>query len=235
MAATTPSAATTATTTAAPAGVTELDALIIGAGVAGLYQLYRLREQGLKVKAVETGNGVAGTWYWNRYPGARVDSPSNVYQYWFSREIANEWNWSERFPAQPEVERYLNFVADRCDLRKDILFETRVTAATYDEAARRWLVTTDKGQTIHAQFLISCTGMLSAPLIMQIPGQEKFKGVICHTRAGPGTSTAPANASASSAPRPPASRSSRPWPPRSRSSTCSSARRSSRFRCATRN
>src|SRR5690349_11047202 len=111
----------------------KLDALIIGAGVAGLYQLYRLRELGLNVRAVEAGSDVGGTWYWNRYPGARLDSPSNVYQYWFSKELNDAWSWSERYPGAPEIKRYLDFVADRFDLRKDIQFNTRVTAASYDE------------------------------------------------------------------------------------------------------
>jgi acetone monooxygenase (methyl acetate-forming) len=179
-----------ATTQAAPSAssptrATQLDALIIGAGIAGMYQVYRLREQGLKVRALEAGDNVGGTWYWNRYPGARVDSQSHVYQYWFSRELNDEWNWSERFPAQPEVERYLNFVADRFDLRKDIQFETRVTAASYDEAARRWSITTDKGETLQAQYLISCAGMLSAPLIPLFAGQDEFKGRIFHTARWP--------------------------------------------------
>ena len=125
---------------------TQLDAVIIGAGIAGLYQLYRLRDE-LKVKVVEAGDSVGGTWYWNRYPGARVDSPSHIYQYWFSKELNDEWSWSERYPAQAETERYLNFVADRFDLRKDIQFKTSVTAARYDEAAKRWSITTDKGET----------------------------------------------------------------------------------------
>ena len=163
----------------------QLDALVIGAGIAGLYQLYRLREQGLKVTAVEAGDNVGGTWYWNRYPGARVDSQSHVYQYWFSQELNDEWSWSERFPAQPETERYLNFVADRFDLRKDIQFQTRVTAAGYDEAGKRWSITTDKGQTFRPQFLISCSGMLSAPLTALFPGQNEFTGQIFHTARWP--------------------------------------------------
>jgi acetone monooxygenase len=180
----------TATTQAAksstaPTGAPQLDALVIGAGVAGMYQLYRLREQGLEVKAIEAGENVAGTWYWNRYPGARVDSPSDVYQYWFSKELNDEWNWNERFPAQPEVERYLNFVADKFDLRKNIQFGTRVTAASYDEKAKRWTIATDKGDTFQAQFLISCTGMLSAPMIPQFAGQDEFKGRIFHTARWP--------------------------------------------------
>ena len=179
-----------ATTQAAPSAssrtkATQFDALIIGAGIAGLYQLYRLREQGLKVKALEAGDNVGGTWYWNRYPGARVDSQAHVYQYWFSEELNNEWNWSERFPAQPETERYLNFVADRFDLRKDIQFETRVTAASHDEAAKRWTITTDKGETLQAQYFITCSGMLSAPLTSVFPGQAGFKGQIFHTARWP--------------------------------------------------
>ena len=169
----------------APTDPTQLDALVIGAGIAGLYQLYRLREQGLKVKVVEAGDGVGGTWYWNRYPGARVDSQSHVYQYWFSQELNNEWGWTERFPAQPETERYLNHVADRFDLRKDIQFNTRVTAASYDEAAKRWSVTTDRGETVQTQYLISCSGMLSAPLASLFPGQDEFKGQIFHTARWP--------------------------------------------------
>jgi acetone monooxygenase len=170
---------------AGPTEATQLDALVIGAGIAGLYQLYRLREQGLRVKAVESGDNVGGTWYWNRYPGARVDSQSHVYQYWFSQELNNEWSWSERFPAQPETERYLNFVADRFDLRNDIQFQTRVTAAGYDEAAKRWSITTDKGETFQAQYLISCSGMLSAPLASLFPGQDEFTGQIFHTARWP--------------------------------------------------
>jgi acetone monooxygenase (methyl acetate-forming) len=179
-----------ATTQAAPSAssptrATQLDALIIGAGIAGMYQVYRLREQELKVRALEAGENVGGTWYWNRYPGARVDSQSHVYQYWFSRELNDEWNWSERFPAQPEVERYLNFVADRFDLRKDIQLKTRVTAASYDEAAKRWSATTDKGETLQAQYLISCAGMLSEPLATQFAGQGEFKGRVFHTARWP--------------------------------------------------
>ncbi len=168
-----------------PTDATQLDALVIGAGIAGLYQLYRLREQGLKVKAVEAGDNVGGTWYWNRYPGARVDSQSHVYQYWFSQELNNQWGWTERFPAQPETERYLNHVADRFDLRKDIQFNTRVTAASYDEAAKRWSITTDQGETFRTQYLISCSGMLSAPLASLFPGQDEFKGQIFHTARWP--------------------------------------------------
>ena len=139
---------------------TDFDAVVVGAGVAGLYQLHKLREMGLKVQSIDAASDVGGTWYWNCYPGARVDSQSYIYQYWFSDELVNEWNWSERFPGQPETERYLNFVADKLDLRKDIRFNTRVTGAEWDEAAASWTIRTDKGDTLNAQFFISCAGML---------------------------------------------------------------------------
>ena len=120
----------------------QFDAIIIGAGIAGLYQLYRLRELGLSVRVYESGTGVGGTWYWNRYPGARFDSESYSYGYSFSQELLQEWDWSEHFAPQPETERYLNYVADKFDLRRDIQFSARVTAATYDEANTCWQVQT---------------------------------------------------------------------------------------------
>ncbi|OAF11372.1 flavin-containing monooxygenase [Bradyrhizobium neotropicale] len=159
-----------------------LDAVVIGTGVAGLYQLYKLRdEQGLKVKAVDTATGVGGTWYWNRYPGARFDSEAYIYQYLFSEQLYKGWSWSERFPGQPEIERWLNYVADKLDLRKDIRFSTTITSAVFNEATQRWTITTDKGDTIDAQFLITCCGMLSAPLTSVFPGQDTFKGILVHT------------------------------------------------------
>ena len=142
----------------------EFDAIVVGAGFAGMYQLHRLREMGLKVRALDAASEVGGTWYWNCYPGARVDSQSYIYQYWFSEELLKEWDWSERFPSQGETERYLNFVADKLDLRKDIQFDTRVTSAEWDESRLRWVVGTDRGDSFTTEFLISCTGMLSAPL-----------------------------------------------------------------------
>ena len=163
----------------------QVDAVVVGAGVAGLYSVYKLREQGLSVQAFEAGTGVGGTWYWNRYPGARVDSQAYIYQYWFSDDLLNEWNWSERFPAQEETERYLNHVADKFDLRSHIQFKTRVTGASYDEATQRWTVTTDDGQTVSPQFLIMGTGGLSVPLVPPFPGRERFKGQIVHTAQWP--------------------------------------------------
>ncbi len=163
----------------------DFDAIVVGAGIAGLYQLYRLREMGLKVRTLDAGTSVGGTWYWNCYPGARVDSQSYVYQYWFSDEIINEWNWSERFPAQPETERYLNFVADKLDLRKDIQFHTRVTSADWDESNQCWHIGTDQGDKISTRYFISCSGMLSAPMVPPFPGHEKYQGQIAHTARYP--------------------------------------------------
>ena len=163
----------------------DFDAVIVGAGVAGLYQLHRLREMGLRVCSIDAASDVGGTWYWNCYPGARVDSQSYVYQYWFSEELINDWDWSQRFPPQPELERYLGFVADRLDLRKDIRFETRVTSAGWDEANARWVVHTDQGDELTARFFISCAGMLSAPNVPPFPGHEEYKGIVAHTARYP--------------------------------------------------
>ena len=165
--------------------VTTLDALVIGAGVAGLYELYQLRGQGLNVKAFDAASGVGGTWYWNRYPGAKFDSESYIYQYLFSEELYKGWSWSERFPGQPEIERWMNYVADKLDLRKDIQFNTTITSAHFNETTGRWTVKTDTGETIDTQFLIGCTGMLSAPLSSMFPGQDTFKGRIFHTARWP--------------------------------------------------
>ena len=165
--------------------VTYLDAMVIGAGVAGLYQLYRLREMGLTVRSYDTASGVGGTWYWNRYPGARFDSQAEIYQYWFSEELYKSWQPTERFPAQPETEEWLNFVADRLNLKKDIQFNTRIASAHFCEESGRWIVTTDAGETINTQYLISCCGMLSAPLSDRFPGQTNFKGQIYHTGLWP--------------------------------------------------
>lgn len=172
-------------TTASNNQVTRLDAAVIGAGVAGLYQLHKLRKMGLKVRAYETGSGVGGTWYWNRYPGARFDSQAEIYQYWFDEEMYKAWQPSERFPAQPETERWLNWVADRMDLKKDIQFNTRIDQAHYNEATGRWDIVTQHGERIDAQFLVCCLGMLSAPLTDRFPGQSTFKGQITHTGLWP--------------------------------------------------
>lgn len=163
----------------------EFDVIVVGAGIAGLYQLYRLRELGMRVCCIEAAPAVGGTWYWNCYPGARVDSQSYTYQYWFSDELIDEWDWNERFPAQPETERYLNFVADKFELRKDIQFNTRVNAADWDEAGKCWRVGTEQGDSLSARFLVSCVGMLSAPQSPPFPGSESFQGTIVHTARYP--------------------------------------------------
>jgi len=163
----------------------DFDAIVIGAGVSGLYQLYRLRELGLTARVFEAGSGVGGTWYWNRYPGARFDSESWTYGYSFSRELLDEWDWEEHFAGQPETERYLNHVADRFDLRRDIQFSTIVTSAHYQEDSRIWQVTLNNGTHHTARLLITAVGVLSAPTLPRIPGVESFKGQSCHTHNWP--------------------------------------------------
>jgi cation diffusion facilitator CzcD-associated flavoprotein CzcO len=164
---------------------TDFDAIIIGAGVSGLYQLYKLRELGLKVRVFETGSGVGGTWYWNRYPGARFDSESWTYGYSFSQELLEEWDWEEHFAGQPETERYLNHVTDKFDLRRDIQFRSRVTAAHYREETRSWDVMLEDGRRYSARFLVTAIGVLSAPTMPRIPGVETFRGQSCHTHYWP--------------------------------------------------
>ena len=161
------------------------DVIVVGAGLSGMYLLQQLRTRGLKVRVLEAGSGVAGTWYWNRYPGARCDSTAECYQYWFSDELLNEWNWSERYPAQAETERYLNYVADKFALRDDIQFNTRVAAADFDEASARWTVTTQAGEQLHTQFLVMATGGLSTPTIPNFAGYGDFKGISFHTARWP--------------------------------------------------
>ena len=164
----------------------ELDALVIGAGFSGLYQLYCLRERlGLSVKVLEAGGGVGGTWYWNRYPGARCDSESHAYCYSFSKDLTREWEWSERYPEQPEIMRYLNYVADRFDLKRDIRFNTRVIAASYTETANRWIVRTEAGEQFTAKFLITAVGCLSTANVPDIPGLGSFTGNWYHTGQWP--------------------------------------------------
>ncbi|APX10667.1 flavin-containing monooxygenase [Tateyamaria omphalii] len=159
----------------------QLDALVIGAGVAGLYQLHQLRQMGLKAHACDTATDVGGTWYWNRYPGAKFDSEAYIYQYLFDEKLYKGWTWSERFPGQPEIERWLHYVTDALDLRGDMSFSTTITKAKFNEETGRWRVETDQGDIIDTQFLIGCTGMLSAPLEDRFPGQSSFKGQIVHT------------------------------------------------------
>lgn len=166
-------------------GIAELDAVVLGAGVAGLYQLHQLREEGLRVLAFEAGDDVGGTWYWNRYPGARFDSEAYIYQYLFSEELYKEWSWSEKFPGQPEIERWLHYVADRLDLRRDIRFSTRIVSAHFDEDRDRWTIRTDRGDVIDTQFFVTCGGMLSAPITDQFAGQDAFAGQLVYTSSYP--------------------------------------------------
>src|ERR1700751_2460441 len=142
--------------------VEQFDAIIIGAVISGLYQLIRLRELGLTVGVYEAGSGVGGTWYWNRYPGARFDSESYSYGYSFSKELLQEWDWKEHFSGQPENERYLNYVADKFELRPDIQLNSRVTWAVYDERENRWEIQLEGGQRARTRFLIGAVGILSA-------------------------------------------------------------------------
>lgn len=163
----------------------DADVLVIGAGVAGLCALHRLREAGYRVRVLERGSDVGGVWYWNRYPGARFDSESYTYCYSFSPEVLAEWRWQERFAAQPEIHAYLRFVADRLDLRRHISFDTSVTGAYFDDDAGRWVVDTDGGASLRARFLVSAMGALSQPQWPQIEGLERFAGVRCHTSRWP--------------------------------------------------
>jgi len=154
----------------------DFDAIVIGAGFGGLRMLHELRELGFSAKVFEAGTDVGGTWYYNRYPGARTDSESWVYAFSFSKELQDNWNWSEKYPSQAEALAYLQHVADRFDMRKDIQFETRVTAAHYDEAAHCWRVSTDSGETFTCTSLIPATGPLSTPYKPDFPGIDSFKG-----------------------------------------------------------
>lgn len=163
----------------------EFDAIIVGAGFGGLYMLHKMRELGMRARLIEAADGVGGTWYWNRYPGARCDIPSLEYCYSFSPELQKEWRWTERYAAQPEILRYLEHVADRFDLRRDIRFKTRVTTATWDEDADLWHVATDGGDTLTARYCIMATGNLSVARKPDWPGIESFAGPIHHTAHWP--------------------------------------------------
>ena len=167
------------------APVLDYDAIIIGAGMSGMYQLLRLRELGMRVRVFEAGTGVGGTWYWNRYPGARFDSESYSYGYSFSQELLEEWNWSEHFAGQPETLRYLNLVADKFDLRRDIRFRSRVAAASYEEDTRSWNVALQEGSRFRARFLITAIGPLSTPTLPRIEGVDTFQGQSFHTARWP--------------------------------------------------
>ena len=164
---------------------TDYDAIVIGAGIAGLYQLYKLRELGLNVRVFEAGTGVGGTWYWNRYPGARFDSESYSYAYSFSQELLDEWDWSEHFASQPEILRYLQHVANKFDLLKDIQFSSDVKSAIYDEHSRTWEIALENGSKYRTRFLIAGIGLLSQPTMPKIEGIASFQGPSFHTSRWP--------------------------------------------------
>ncbi|WP_407175935.1 flavin-containing monooxygenase [Bradyrhizobium sp. STM 3562] len=164
-----------------PEGRKTYDVVVVGAGFAGMYMLYRLRGAGFSVRVYEQGGGVGGTWYWNRYPGARCDVESMQYSYSFSEELQREWDWSERYAPQPEILKYANHVADRFNLRRDIQFNTRVDRAVFDETANTWTVTTSDGNTMIASFVVLATGCLSNARRPDIKGLESFKGPVYHT------------------------------------------------------
>ena len=176
----------TAATSIEARPVEDLDAVILGAGFAGLCQLHKLRnDRGMKVRAYEKGGGVGGTWYWNRYPGARSDTESFVYAFSFDPEMYMEWEWSDRYPRQPEILSYLEFVARRFDLHRSIQFNTAVTSAHFNEATNRWDIETDQGDRVTAKWLITGLGLLSAPNIPQVKGMDSFRGDIYHTARWP--------------------------------------------------
>ena len=169
-----------------PASGLDHDAIIIGAGISGLYQLLRLRDHlGMNVQVFEMGTGVGGTWYWNRYPGCRFDSESYSYGFSFSQEVLDEWDWTEHFAPQPETEKYLNYVADKFDLRRNIRCSAKVTAAHYQEDSQSWKVTLESGETFTSRLLITAVGPLSAPTYPAIEGRDSYKGEAYHTGLWP--------------------------------------------------
>ena len=161
------------------------DLIVVGAGFAGMYMLHKARGMGLRARVFEAGDGVGGTWYWNRYPGARCDVESMEYSYQFSDDLQQDWHWTERFAPQPEILRYANHVADRFDLRADIRFETRVLSAQFEESSARWTVRTDRGDVVTGQYLVMATGCLSSTNMPAFPGLGSFKGQSYHTGAWP--------------------------------------------------
>jgi len=160
---------------------TSFDVVVIGAGFAGMYMLHRLRQSGFSVLVLEAAGGVGGTWFWNRYPGARCDVESMQYSYQFSNELQQEWDWTEKYATQPEILRYANHVADRYDLRRDIRFDTRVTGAAFDETAARWTLTTEDGAQVSAAFVVTATGCLSSVNKPLFKGIDSFTGAVYHT------------------------------------------------------
>ena len=170
-----------------PVATTDFDAIVIGGGISGMYMLYRLRELGLSTRVFESGSDVGGTWYWNRYPGARFDSESWTYGYSFSKELMQEWDWKEHFSPQPDTLEYLNYVADKFDFRRDMQFSSTVKSAHWDDATTSWTVTLEGGQQARSRFLFTAIGILSAPTLPVIPGRESFKGPAYHPGRWPHT------------------------------------------------
>ena len=166
-------------------GGRQLDVAIVGGGLAGLYAIHRLRGMGLKVRAYEAGSGVGGTWFWNRYPGARCDVESLEYSYSFSDELQQEWKWPERYGTQPEILRYINHVADRFDLRRDVQLNTRIVSALFDSQAGDWTLTTDGGEVIRARYCVMAAGNLSTPRVPDFKGLGSFKGKWYHSGLWP--------------------------------------------------
>jgi cyclohexanone monooxygenase len=162
-----------------------LDVVIVGAGLAGLYAIHRLRKLGLKVRAYEAGSGVGGTWFWNRYPGARCDVESLEYSYSFDEQLQQDWKWPERYGTQPEILKYINHVADRFDLRRDVQLNTRITSAVFDGTANEWVVKTDGGEEIHARYCVMAAGNLSTPRVPDFKGLKDFKGKWYHSGLWP--------------------------------------------------
>ena len=179
------SAQTQESTVARDGSITEVDALIVGAGFGGLRMLHEARQLGLSTLVLEAGTEVGGTWYWNRYPGARTDSESWYYCYYFDKELKDEWDWNERFSTQSDVFNYLKHVADKFDMRRDIRFDSRVDSAVYDESANRWLVTTTDGRQFSCTYFMAATGVLSHPYVPDFPGIDTFEGESYQTARWP--------------------------------------------------
>jgi cation diffusion facilitator CzcD-associated flavoprotein CzcO len=163
----------------------DYDVLIIGAGLSGMYSLHRMHQLGLRTKVLEAGGDVGGTWYWNRYPGARFDSESYSYNFSFSQEILDEWNWSEHFASQPETLRYCEFVCKKLDLRRDMQFDTRITAAYFQDKTNSWLLRDERGRQYTSRFLVTCIGILNNYTMPNIPGVHDYEGEAYHTARWP--------------------------------------------------
>lgn len=197
----------TSTMKSTPGTTDTFDAIIIGAGFAGLYAVHKMRDQmGMRVRAFDQASDVGGTWYWNRYPGARCDIESVHYSYSFSEDLQQEWHWSEKFAAQPEILEYLNHVADRFGLRRDIQFDTKITSVEWDEDAAQWVVGTADGETYRAKYFISGAGTLSVPKEPEFPASRPSPVTCCRPETTASPTTSPASGSVSSAPGPAASR-----------------------------